>query len=444
MPPYRNPAKRRPAFRGAEFVRLFRGAAAGIVLSLVLFTAGPVTGQPAAPGGTRGLPFAGCVGACGPGIDICRIKDSMNVKSIHDSSDIACRGHAAPEGGCETPVAIMNELKYDSASAGVAASTCKSTASPPQFMGMQTADLATRLQAQQSGGRLAGRLMNSNPGDSLSRGSADSGMKINTTRAWILGVSLFTADVAIMGYYFATYYNPRESERSKWHTFNDWYNADLNFDKLGHVFATQMYSNAMYHMLRWTNMSEGASMIWSSSAAFVFQAEMETTDGFYKKWGWSWWDIGANAVGAAWPNLQRLWKPLQSVNIKMSWHPSPNFKKKWQNNPVADYDGCTCWLTLAVNDVLPRSLKPYWPDWLGIAVGYGTANTMVGKEAFNNDSEGHGAGDQEWYLAFDYDIRGLFGDSPFMHFLKEALNLIHLPAPAVRLSPSGIWYGLYF
>ncbi len=266
----------------------------------------------------------------------------------------------------------------------------------------------------------------------------------DAARLWILGGTMFLANAAIMWYYFNTFYLPRETERSKWHTYNDWYNADLNIDKLGHFWGTQAYANTLYHMFRWARLSPASSMYWSSGIAIVYQLEMEMTDAFYKKWGWSWWDVAFNVMGAVYPNLQRAWQPLQSIQLKMSYYPSPAFRDGWVDYALKDYDGFTYWLAFTVEDFLPEKLKPYWPDWLGVAVGYGGDRVWKGPNAYNNYPDGTGAGDQEWYISLDYDLRKLPGDSPFLKFLKEELNLIHLPAPAIRFTPTTIYYGLYF
>ncbi len=276
------------------------------------------------------------------------------------------------------------------------------------------------------------------PSDTASPVSPD------VTRLWILGGTMFAANAAIMWYYFNTFYLPRETERSKWHTYNDWYNADLNIDKLGHFWGSQAYANTLYHMFRWARLSHVSSMYWSSGIAIVYQLEMEMTDAFYKKWGWSWWDVAFNVAGAVYPNLQRAWEPLQSVQLKMSYYPSPALRDGWVDYALKDYDGFTYWLAFTIEDFLPERLKPYWPDWLGIAVGYGGNRVWKGPNAYNNYPDGTGAGDQEWYLSLDYDLRKLPGNSAFLRFLKEELNLIHLPAPAIRFTPTTIYYGLYF
>ncbi|MDH7514558.1 MAG: DUF2279 domain-containing protein [Bacteroidota bacterium] len=267
---------------------------------------------------------------------------------------------------------------------------------------------------------------------------------IKKGRIYLVGGAMLAGNTAIMYYYYKTFYSPRQSERSSWHVFNDWYNADLNVDKIGHIWGTQAYANTLYHLFRWTNMREEPAMWWSSGLALFFQTEMEMTDAFYKAWGWSWWDVGANVIGAAYPNLQRAWPPLSSVCLKMSYRPSRLITQKWVDYVLKDYDGFTFWLALTVEDVLPAGLKRFWPDWLGIAVGYGAANTVIAKNTYNTDRNNIGLGDQEWYIALDYDLRRLPGDSPLLKFLKEELNLLHFPSPAIRITPSAVFYGFFF
>jgi hypothetical protein len=286
-------------------------------------------------------------------------------------------------------------------------------------------------------------LSNRYPGLSSGQGVQDSST-VDPTRLWLVAGTLLAANTAIMVYYFATFYNDEYAKRGAFHTFDDWYNADLNIDKLGHIWGSQTYTRLLYRIFRWTGMRETSAMYWSAGGSMLFQLEMEITDGLYEKWGFSWWDMAANTVGAVWPHVQRMVPELQAVNLKMSYRPSDAVKNGWvQHDYLRDYDGFTYWLALSVEDVLPQSLKPWWPDWLGIAVGYGGNRTMLGKNVFNSQ-DGRGQGEQEWYIALDYDLRKLPGDGAFVRFLKEELNLFHFPSPALRFAPGAIWYGLYF
>jgi hypothetical protein len=287
-------------------------------------------------------------------------------------------------------------------------------------------------------------LANRYPGLHAEAAAVEDSSGIDALRLWLVGGSLVAANTAIMIYYFATFYNDEYAERAPFHTFNDWYNSDLNVDKLGHIWGAQIYTRLLYRLFRWTGMSDRSSMYWSSGGSMLFQLEMEITDGLYRDWGFSWWDMAANTVGAVWPNLQRIYPELQVVNLKMSYRPSDAVKKGWiKHDYLRDYDGFTYWLTLSVHDILPESWKPWWPGWLGLAVGYGAENTMLGKNIYNS-RDGRGQGDQQWYIALDYDLRKLPGDSAFLRFLKEELNMFHWPSPAVRFSSGTVWYGLFF
>ena len=266
----------------------------------------------------------------------------------------------------------------------------------------------------------------------------------DNTRIWIVGGTLAAVDAAVMTYYFSTFYAEREDQRSKFHTFNDWYNPDLNVDKIGHIWGAQAYTVGLYHIFKWAGLNETNSMIWSSTASWLFQIQMEVTDGFYERWGFSWWDVGANTLGAVYPNLQRIYEPLQSVHLKMAYYPSEDYRKGWIDYPLKDYDGFTYWLSFTVEDFLPQSWKPYWPDWLAVAVGYGANEVFEGPNDYNVSPDNVGLGEQEWYIGLDYDLKRLPGDSDFMIFLKESLNLIRLPAPAIRITPSGIYYAFFF
>lgn len=232
-------------------------------------------------------------------------------------------------------------------------------------------------------------------------------------------------------------------QRTKFHTFNDWNNADMNIDKLGHFYAGMLLSKASYKVLRLTNVPEKQSIIFSTLSSIFFQTQIEFHDAYYKKWGWSWWDFGGNVLGAIYPHLQNHFKPLKTINLKWSYHTSPAYKKGWYEHWIKDYEGFTYYLTFDVNSILPNSVDKFWPDWLNVALGYGVERVKLGKNIWN--SSGKPLGDREWYIALDYSLVKIF--NPKSKLLREFLELLdnfHFPAPAVRFSPSTIWYGIYF
>lgn len=265
-----------------------------------------------------------------------------------------------------------------------------------------------------------------------------------TGRRWLLGGTIAAANTTAMVFYFSTYYKENSAHRSPWHSFNDWYNTDMNVDKLGHVYMSQTYSNGLYHLLTWAQVRETPAMIWSASIAFLFQLEMEITDGFYRNWGFSWWDIAANAVGSIYPHVQRRSAIAQAISLKASYHPSRILRERWSRNPIADYDGVTYWLSINPSRLLSRDGHSWWPRWLAVAVGYGAQNTMLGKGVYNSDEDNKGLGTQEWYVGVDLDFRHLRSNSHWIQMILDFLTTIRLPLPTVRVSPGTVWYGVYF
>jgi hypothetical protein len=110
-----------------------------------------------------------------------------------------------------------------------------------------------------------------------------------------------------------------------------------------------------------------------------------------------------------------------------------------KNNFSEDYAGQMFWLSVNIHEYLPKNIQRYWPDWLSIAVGYG-----ISKWNGYLETAGYRVTDRELWLSFDYNLEKLPGDTKFLIMLKRILNQIHFPAPAVRLTPSVIWYGLFF
>lgn len=254
-----------------------------------------------------------------------------------------------------------------------------------------------------------------------------------------IGATLIT-NISIYYIFRNAYWN---EQKTKFHTFNDWNNADMNIDKIGHVYAGILLTKASYKVLKETNVPENYSVIFSTLSSIFFQTQVEIHDAHFKKWGWSWWDFGANVIGAVYPHLQEYISPLKTVNLKWSYHPSPAYKNGWHNHWIKDYEGFTYYLTFDVNAFLPQSIDRFWPDWLNIAIAYGVEKVKLGKNIWNMADKP--LGDREWYIALDYSLLKIFRPkSKILRDVLEFLDNFHFPAPAVRISPSTIWYGLYF
>lgn len=282
------------------------------------------------------------------------------------------------------------------------------------------------------------------PQDSLSIDNRSSN-EVNCTRASIAIGALISSDVALWLYTKQAWYS---NPTTKWHTLNDWYNAKLNIDKLGHAHITSGYNKILFYTGQWINLSESEAN-WSAAAiSWLLQFQIELYDAYFIHWGFSWPDLASNTFGAVYPSLQREYPTLRNFNLKYSFFPSSDLKNGFVDDFINDYKGTTYWFTIHFHDYLPETIKKYYPDWLGIAIGYGGENIYKNDGSYNHDSNNNkrGLGAEEWYISFDYDLIKLFkpNKNSFWYGFLDFLNLIHFPAPAIRIKPSTIFYGVYF
>jgi len=210
-------------------------------------------------------------------------------------------------------------------------------------------------------------------------------------------------------------------------------------DKIGHFFGASALTFSFSKALQWARVPESEALLFGAGASFLFQTYVEVRDG-YSAWGFDRVDFAADLAGAVFPLVQYHVPFLRNFQVKFSYHPSDlldnpggiGFRGQ-QHILFDDYEGQTFWLSFYVNRLLPEAADPFWPDWLALSVGYGardvaepTAHSIV-------------------LIGLDYDMTEIIPQtSGFLRTLSEALNFIHLPAPAVRISPDAIWYGLYF
>ena len=213
-----------------------------------------------------------------------------------------------------------------------------------------------------------------------------------------------------------------------------------NMDKASHVYTANVFTVATSVAYEWAGIEPGKALLYGALTSIAYETYIEINDGFAPNWGFDWGDMGANVFGAVYPFLQEEIKPLKHVNFK--WSFKPNWIKSktasGQDDLLDDYTNMTFWLSVNPMIVFPKSVTKakFYPNFLALAVG------MSIKDA--SHVSGSGKAQVEWYLSFDWDVNQLPGKSDFMKKLKKILNFYHFPAPAVKISPEGVWYGLYF
>lgn len=212
-----------------------------------------------------------------------------------------------------------------------------------------------------------------------------------------------------------------------------------NMDKASHIYTANVFTVLTATGFEWAGVSPSKSLLYGAITSMAYETYIEINDGFAPNWGFDWVDMGANIAGALYPFLQNEVKPFRHINFKWSFKPEW-IKKKTTNTDdlLDDYTNMTFWLSVNPMIALPKSITngKFYPKFLAFALGMSLQNA--------SHVTGSTKAETQWYISLDWDVNQLPGKSDFMKKLKKILNFYHFPAPAVRISPSGIWYGLYF
>jgi hypothetical protein len=213
----------------------------------------------------------------------------------------------------------------------------------------------------------------------------------------------------------------------------------LSVDKIGHFYGADLIAFLVRKSLLWANLSDEQALWYGAGGGLLVQTFTEVEDGF-SAWGFDRVDWLSDLGGAFWAPAQYYVPPLRSVNMKMSYHPSDllgnpggiGFKGQ-KHIIIDDYEGQTFWLSFKIEDILPGSLRRIWPDFLCIAVGYAARGVATPNPY------------PVYFIAPDIDfVRLIPQTTPLLKTISEALNYIHPPLPAIRISPTVIMYGIYF
>ena len=274
-------------------------------------------------------------------------------------------------------------------------------------------------------------------------GQSDS-LKLNKKRVFIVGSSLAGA----LGGSYLYVQNSWWSEKQEPFHFDD--GADLtyalNVDKVGHFMGGLGASDVFSSSMKWAGMQEEQALWYGAAFGSGLQLAIEMKDAYAPYWGFSKWDLALGSAGSLFPVAQYYNNDLKAINFKFSYYKQsdiyweldrqrgkePN-KYAWQD----DYPNQTYWLSVDVNHFTETCC---WPDWLNLAIGFGLDDTQ-----YLNESNTKMGGNNEWYIALDYDIPKMLKkwNSPTGKKVKHWLNYIHLPAPTIRISPKLEFYPLF-
>jgi len=255
--------------------------------------------------------------------------------------------------------------------------------------------------------------------------------KINTTKLSVFGGVVLLSGV---GVHFARY-KPLWDDHYTSFRFHEDFSYARNQDKFLHFYGGVIGSVISAKAFYWSGYQKQDAVLYGAATSFAFLTFMKIEDGHIDYLGFDRVDELANFAGAMYPVAQYYVPTLNNFTPKFSYVASKNnvvAANQTLPNFLEDHEGQKFWMGITVHDLLPKGMQAYWPSIAGVAVGY----TVRG---LNTPHSYH-----ETIVALDLDLRKLPGDTKFLKTLWEMLNYIHLPMPAVRVSPSVVWYGLYF
>ena len=270
-------------------------------------------------------------------------------------------------------------------------------------------------------------------------------LKLNKKRVFIVSSSLAGA---LGGSYWYVQHSWWSDKQISFH-FDD--GADLtyalNVDKAGHFMGGLVTADIFSSSMKWAGMNEKQALWYGAAFGSGLQFAIEMKDAYAPYWGFSQWDLALGSTGALWPVAQYYNDDLQAINFKFSYYKRSDIywsldkeRGKETNQYVwqDDYPNQTYWVVLEVNHFIENCC---WPDWLNVAIGFGLDDTQ-----YLNDNFTKIGGNNEWYIALDYDIPKMFKrwDSLTAKKVKHWLNYIHFPAPTIRVAPKLEVYPLFF
>ncbi len=284
--------------------------------------------------------------------------------------------------------------------------------------------------------------------------------KVNIKRLTLVGLTWATAGYIGYRYVEEPWYLGQKSDRIRW--ANDWSGETyLNLDKGGHFSTGIGLAETMTSAYEWSGLRPRSAVILGALSSWLSLLAVEWHDAHFYNWGFSIPDFAANTLGVSVPLMHHFYPGTQALRFKFSYFPSPLYRERDERERLSsipdgppffrhmidDYQGMTFWMTLAVNELLPREAEKLWPDYLGLALGVGGRGLHGSNAKSRGPNKKYGNlpdGQNEIILALDYDARRLPSGGATWKFIKKRLIWFHFPAPAVRLYPEWGIYLFYF
>lgn len=266
-------------------------------------------------------------------------------------------------------------------------------------------------------------------------------------RKWVLGsvqASLWAGSfLALNKAWYANY------PKSPFHFYDDsreW----LQMDKIGHSWSTYQISQHTTKIWEWAGTGHRQSVLIGSLSGMAYLSVIEILDGYSDKWGFSGYDVLANATGAGLFAFQELGWKEQRIQMKLSYMPvsygnlanraDDLFGDGSVEKVLKDYNGQTYWLSANIKSFFPNSDVP---SWLNIAAGYGAKTMLGGYENKWYDGNGNLVTRfdikrvRRFHLSLDVDLAKIKVKSKKIATLFSLFNVLKIPAPSFEIRTDG-------
>ena len=279
--------------------------------------------------------------------------------------------------------------------------------------------------------------------------SADS-LSVLKKRKLTLGISSIALTSGSLIYLNQAWY--QQYKTSKFHTFDDndeWF----QLDKCGHTFTTYQTGRLMMNAMEWAGYSKKNQLLIGGLSGFAYMSAIEVMDGYSDGWGFSWGDMGVNALGSGLAIGQKaLWNE-QRIQLKFSFYQSKYAKyntgllgESFATQILKDYNGQIYWLSVNPSSFMKKETK--FPKWLNVAFGYG-ADGMLGAR-YNNivieDESGNVTSFNRYrqgYFSLDVDLTRIKTKSRFLKSVFSCLNMVKIPFPNLELGEGKFKFNYY-
>ncbi len=226
----------------------------------------------------------------------------------------------------------------------------------------------------------------------------------------------------------------------------------LYADKVGHCYGAYLNSYIYSELLMWSGLSWDMSVLTGTLIGLSYQTYVEIMDGYGKNWGFSPSDMYSD-IGGALLSLGQHYIPfMQNFQMKFMYFPADwhsELKRKPSEMFIDDYSSQTFFVSIDIYNILPENLKKYWIPWLQLSIGYAARNLCSpGYDCDLSKSkpyyDNYVYGSPRYIIALDYDLVRLLPEGAgFWNWLRQSLNYIKLPSPAIEFGETTRVFLLY-